>query len=489
MTDKQEAAAAPTVAPQRHDREAGHLKVGTMGVLGAAVMAIALITPLTTFSSNMAESLILGAGGATIVVTVLLVGLLLLFTAGYVVLGRHVVDSGAYAAYAAHGLGRRAGGAISILAALGYNFATVAFVGISGYFFDRTLTAVGLDLPWWCYSVVVLLVTSAFGVIGLGVASRVNTAICVLQFLMLAIFFGAVVVAVPDQFDADVFSLDEVTPGAFGLSVVFVLLALAGFESSAAYGEEVRDPARTIPRATYLTLLLLGGVFAAGTWVIVAGSNGDPDAIAQGDPGALVPALYGLYLGEWTTVATNLIIAITIIGACIAFQNLASRYMFSAARAGLLPARLDRTHPRFGTPHVAVLAQAVITIALLLPFILTGANPMTDLLPAIAGYNALSMMVKMSACSLSVVVASLRGTVSGTVYSTRVAPILSLIGFATVSTLIVSHYGDITGTDAAWVNAMPALIVASALVGGLMQWHVDRTEAKLPVEREELKAS
>lgn len=459
---------------------AGSLKKGTIGAFGAAVMAIALITPLTTLSSNMAESLILGVGPATVVVTLLVTLLLGLFAAGYSALGRVVVDSGAYAAYAAYGLGKKVGSAVGVAAVLGYNLATVAFIGIGGYFLDNTLTPHGVDLPWWIYSLAILALVAVLGVLGVDVASRLNTIICGLQFAMLAIFFVAVLVKTPTSFKLDVFEFSGVSGGAFGLSVVFVLLALAGFESSSAYGEEVRDPHRTIPRATYATLLLLSATFIVGTWVVVAASNGDPRTIANGDPGDLVPTLFGSYLGEWTSTATNFIIAVTIIGAALAFHNLSTRYMYASSRSGILFAALSRTHPRYKTPHIAVIAQVLITLAFLLPFVVIGANPMTDLLPAIAGYNALNMITKMTATSASTVVATKKGRLTGSKYSTMYAPILAILGFVAAGILIALHYKDITGTDALWVNAMPFMIVACALFGAYKQWQIDRDLPLVP---------
>ncbi|MFD6065338.1 APC family permease [Rhodococcus wratislaviensis] len=453
---------------------AGSLKKGTIGVFGAAVMAIALITPLTTLSSNMAESLILGVGPATVVVTLLVTLLLTFFAAGYSALGRVVVDSGAYAAYAAYGLGHKVGSAVGVAAVLGYNLATVAFIGIGGYFLDNTIKPHGLDLPWWIYSLAILAVVAVLGVLGVNIASRFNTIICGLQFVMLAIFFLAVLFKSPSNFKLDVFSFSGVSGGAFGLSVVFVLLALAGFESSSAYGEEVRDPHRTIPRATYVTLLLLSGIFVVGTWVVVAASHGDPRAVAGGDPGDLVPALFGSYLGEWTSTATNFIIAVTIIGAALAFHNLSTRYMYSSSRSGILFSALSRTHPRYKTPHVAVMAQVLITLVFLLPFVLTGASPMTDLLPAIAGYNALNMITKMGTTSASTIVATSKGKLTGSKYSTIYAPLLAIVGFIATGVLIVLHYKEITGTEALWVNAMPLMIVTCALFGALKQWQIDR---------------
>ncbi|GAA5110563.1 APC family permease [Haloechinothrix salitolerans] len=432
-------------------------------------MAIAAISPLTTLGSNLAMSLVLGVGPATVFVIVIIMAVLLFFTAGYVVLGRYVVDSGAYSAYVAHGLGATAGSGIAVIATIGYNLAVVAFAGISGYFLDNAFEPLGLDLHWWIYSLLVLLLIGTLGYLGVGMASRVTSLICGLQVILLGAFVVAVLVNNPTGFRLDVFSPAGLTGGAFGLSIVFVLLSLASFETAAAYGEEMRDPHRAVPRATYLTLFLLSAVFIAGTWAVVAAADGDPGAVAQSDPGALIPTLFGAYLGEWAGTVLNMVIAVSIIGAAIAFHNLATRYMFSSARAGLLHAGLGRTHPRRKTPHIAVITQLLFTVAFLAPFVATGADPMLGLLPAIAGYNSLSMIVKMATCSISVVAASLRGRVTGSLYATRIAPALATLGLLTAGALIIVYYAEVTESDSAWINAMPLILIACAVYGGLRQ--------------------
>lgn len=475
MTSSQAPRAA--IEPEAGTPRAGTLKKGAIGVVGAAVMAIAAISPLTTVSSNLSMSVVLGVGPSTVLVIVLTVLVFLFFTAGYVVLGRYVVDSGAYSAYVAHGLGDRAGSAIAVIATVGYNFAVVAFSGVAGYFLDSAFEPLGLNLPWWLWALSVVALTGVLGYLGAGLASKITSFICGTQFLLLGAFMVAVLVRNPSGFQLNVFAPSGLTGGAFGLSIVFVLLSLASFETTAAYGEETRDPHRTVPRATYLALFLLAAVFLAGTWAVVAAMNGAPE-VAKAGPGELVPALFGAYLGDWTSTPLKFVIAISIIGAAIAFHNLSTRYMFSAARAGLFWAPLGRTNSRRQTPHVAVACQLLITIGFLAPFVVAGADPMVGLLPAIAGYNSLSMIIKMGTSSVSVVAASLRGRVTGSLYATRIAPTLAVLGFLTAGALIVLHYPEVTESDATWVNFMPLLLIVCATYGALRRRHLDRRSSR-----------
>ncbi|MFF7092430.1 hypothetical protein ACFY9A_08525 [Streptomyces rubradiris] len=129
--------------------------------------------------------------------------------------------------------------------------------------------------------------------------------ICGTYFLLPGAFVVAVLLRSPSGFRLDVFAPSGLTGAAFGLSIVF---ALASSETTDAYGEETRDPHRTVPRATYLALFLLTGLFIAGTWAVVAGMNGAPQAIAQAGPGERVPELFGFHLGSWTSTPLKFVI-------------------------------------------------------------------------------------------------------------------------------------------------------------------------------------
>lgn len=469
----------PSSVYQPHVKEAGQLKRRSLGVVGAAVMAIALITPLTTFSTNLATSLVLGIGSGTILVTLLVIGLLVLFTAGYLVMNRHVLEPAAYAAYTGFGLGKRLGSGMLVMAFVGYTFATAAFVGLGGYFLAKAVAPLGLGGPWWLYSCVYVLIMAITGIRGIDVAARFNTVICGLQFVMLAALFVAVIVKTPGQFTLDVFSPSQLQGPGLGLSIVFVLLSLAGFESSATYGEEARNPHRTIARATYLTLGLLGALFVLGTWVVIAASTSDTVRMSGGDPGDLMTNIYTEYLGSWTSTAVSVLVAVTILGAAIAFHNLATRYLFSGGRSGFWPQALSHTHRTKHTPHVAVAVQLVVTTLLLLPFVISGRSPLKDLLPAIGGYNALNMILKMSLVSISVIAAKKAGKLTGSTYATYLAPVMATLGLAAAGYLILSNYGDVTGTDATWVNLMPVVIVASLAYGWIRQGQVDKLDPQL----------
>jgi amino acid transporter len=144
-----------------------------------------------------------------------------------------------------------------------------------------------------------------------------------------------------------------------------ICFAFSGFEVTAMVGEEVQHPARTIP----LGILIAG---AAATVIYVAGSVSVLVAIPStsllersgiAEAIDLVGGRIGLAgLGGFTAA----LLAIGAIAQTNSWVAASGRVPFAAARDGSLPAFFGRLHPRYQTPHVALLLQGAIASAILL---------------------------------------------------------------------------------------------------------------------------
>lgn len=463
--------------PAITEEKPGRLRRGSIGVAGMVFMVVAATAPLTAMASNLSLSLGFGAGEGTLGWIVLIGLLLVVFTSGYVALARTVVSAGAYHAYISHGLGPATGSAAAFVAAIAYNLATAGMIVAAGFFTDLTLaTYAGIDLHWSLYSAVVLVLVGLSGHFGVGVASRLTTVVSLAQFVLLAVLAVAVLVQRPEGFSPEGFTPTATFSGGFALTAVFVLLSFAGYEAAAVYGEECNAPGRKITQATYLALGLLVLVFLISTWTIIA-SYADVAATAGADPGSVLGGAADRYLGSFTGAVISGIVAFSFAAAAVAFHSLSTRYAFALGRAGLLPAALGRTHPVRSTPYVAVIGQIVVDLAIIVPFAIGGADPLSALFPAVSGVTSLALIALMATCSVSAVVASVRGTLNGGgTFATRVCPTVAALGLVTVGALIVANYPQVTGSDSPAVIAMPGVLVVGALAGA---WAARRGSADL----------
>ncbi|MEV4376215.1 APC family permease [Streptosporangium sp. NPDC049644] len=148
-----------------------------------------------------------------------------------------------------------------------------------------------------------------------------------------------------------------------------LFFAFAGYARIATLGEEVRDPARTIPRAISISLgvTLVVYVCVAVTALAVLG----PRRLAESSaPLAEVVAAAGLpALGPVVRAGA----AVAALGSLLALILGVSRTTMAMARDRYLPPALAAVHPRFKVPHRAELAVGVIVVVLVLTTDLRGA--------------------------------------------------------------------------------------------------------------------
>lgn len=152
--------------------------------------------------------------------------------------------------------------------------------------------------------------------------------------------------------------------GVYGIlqSAGLLFFAFAGYARIATMGEEVRDPARTIPRAIPIALGLTTGVYAvvgvaalmaAGPERLAASAAPLTEAVQAAGAGGLAPVVR---IGG----------ALASLGALLALIAGIGRTTLAMARNRDLPGWLAAVHPRFKVPHHAEVALAVIVSILVL---------------------------------------------------------------------------------------------------------------------------
>src|SRR5688500_2118756 len=148
------------------------------------------------------------------------------------------------------------------------------------------------------------------------------------------------------------------TPAAADLGAASLLLffAFAGAETALTACGEVRNCARTVPRAIFLAI---GGLLLLylGLQVVAQGVLGG--ALAE-ERGAPLAAAAGVVFGPAGRLLIIACATVAIFGSVAGDLLAMPRALFAAARDGFLPAALARVHPRFRTPHVAIAGYAAV---------------------------------------------------------------------------------------------------------------------------------
>ncbi|MEV7029427.1 amino acid permease [Streptomyces sp. NPDC093272] len=139
-----------------------------------------------------------------------------------------------------------------------------------------------------------------------------------------------------------------------------LFFAFAGYARIATLGEEVRDPARTIPRAIPVALGIALVVYACVAVAVLSVLGADALGRSGAPPADAVRAAGVLGLVPVVRVGA----AVAALGSLLALILGVSRTTLAMARDGRLPPALAAVHPRFAVPHRAELAVgAVVSVA------------------------------------------------------------------------------------------------------------------------------
>ncbi|OBH58219.1 APC family permease [Mycobacterium sp. E2479] len=227
---------------------------------------------------------------------------------------------------------------------------------------------------------------------------------------VLAVLAGVCVAAFSSPAaDADRLRLSGATIGGVIQAAGLLFFAFAGYARIATLGEEVRDPARTIPRAIPLALAVTLAVYAL---VAVAALTAlGPDRLAQ-TAAPLVETARAAGTG-WLAPLIQVGAATAAVGSLLALILGVSRTTLAMARDHHLPHALAAVHPRFRVPHRAELLVGVVVASL---------AAATDLRDAI-GFSSFAVLIYYAVANAS---AFTLGPEEGRPH--RAIPVIGLLG-------------------------------------------------------------
>jgi len=143
--------------------------------------------------------------------------------------------------------------------------------------------------------------------------------------------------------------------GDFALALVAGLFAFGGWHMVTYNAEETHDPRRTVPRALLVGTLVVTACYvvlnAVYLWLLPMDVVATSDRVAADAADAV--------FGRGGGAAMSALVAFSTFGAVSGIVLAGPRVYFAMARDGLLPAWVGAVHPRFHTPHRAIVLQAV----------------------------------------------------------------------------------------------------------------------------------
>ena len=174
--------------------------------------------------------------------------------------------------------------------------------------------------------------------------------------VVLAVLAGVITtVALAGRADHAVLELAGGGPAGVLQAAGLLFFAFAGYARIATLGEEVRDPAHTIPRAIRLALGITLAVYTVVAVALIA-------ALGDGLPGSAAPLADAVRAAGagWSEPVVRAGAAIAALGSLLSLILGVSRTGLAMARDGHLPAALAAVHPRYRVPHRAEIAVGAV---------------------------------------------------------------------------------------------------------------------------------
>lgn len=450
----------PTAAPT-----GGGGLTGKMGVAQLVLTVLAFSSPLTSLAGYFSLA-IMSTGETAPVAFAVVTVVLLVFSVGYVAMTVRMPRPGAFYAFISEGLGRHMGLAAALLATLSY-----AVIGMGVYCFvgatisDLITSFGGPPIPWWLGTLLVWAIIAILGYLNVDVSAKLLMYVMLVEVAIVMIFN----VAILGRGGESGLSLAPLDVVAFGngeiwVGLLFAMLVFVGFEATALYRDEVKDPDRTIPRATYSAVLFIGVLYTVTVWLMVLAFGSNAQQVATDDTAGMFAQAADRYIGAWfSNVAVTLVIT-AVLAAILSIHNASTRYLFNLGADGALPGALGRAHPRHRSPYRASMAISALGFVGVAVFTVAGRDP-SVVYGQLAGLGNAGIFTLMALVSIAVVVWFQRNGKQGAgVWATLVAPLISAIAMVALVGFALANF-DLVAGDAAGNQILLVLLGASFVAG------------------------
>jgi amino acid transporter len=483
-------------APVPRAESANALKVGAVGLFGVLFMALANAAPITAMTGNVPLAIGYGNGNGAPAGYLVATIVLTLFTIGFVSMARYITTAGAFYGFISHGLGQIWGMASGALAAMAYIVFEGSLIGIFAYFTNNALnTWFDWNVNWLLIAVIGIIAIAFLGYYDINIAAVILGFFLICEVILLGLLAFSVLFkgGGPDGMDfsalnpanafkglpAGVYDGAEIAAGSAAIGLFFAFWSWVGYETTAVYGEESRNPKRIVPRATLIAVVGLGLFYTFVSWMVIAGNGVDQAiAISAGtDTISLFTGLAEQNLGGQWVVDIYLFLIVSGSFACaLAFHNAASRYIYAIGRE--LPATrntLGATHGKHHSPHIASAVQSVITLLFTVGFYFLTVGGSDPLIGAylyeyalLAVLGTFAILIVQTICSVAVVwYFHVKKAKPGNILSTGIIPVLGALGMAYVCYLLISNINFAGGVASVspFFKAIPYIVVAVFLIG------------------------
>lgn len=202
---------------------------------------------------------------------------------------------------------------------------------------------------------------AVLNIVGLGVGKWLTNVGGLAIWVPLTLLFAFAGYSWLHQGPATPLTFGALVPGTSLKDVIMlssVAFAFAGIEAASTMGDEIADPRRSVPRAIVYATVLVAGFYIFGTLAVLMALPTEQVSGLQGVMQAIQVMATGAG-AAWLVPFLALCVTLNALGAVGGWFAATARLPFVAGLDAFLPAAFAKVHPRWHTPHVAIIVQAI----------------------------------------------------------------------------------------------------------------------------------
>jgi amino acid transporter len=344
------------IAPERLQR-------GVLKLTDIAAATMANIGPAMSFYFSFA--LIASAAGVASPLTIIMAGIAIALLGNTLAeFSRSIPSTGSFITFIGKTFGPVMAIATTIVICVGYIIAMASVITISGGWTQIVLqTELHINIPWQPLTLFFSVIVFFLMVRGVGLSTKWAGYFFLLEMAVLILVSVITIATHASSLSLAPFNPTQISGGVTGLGLGFpvAVYMFVGWENSAALAEETDNPRLNVPKAIFISILLMVLSYLLFSYATVVSFNYNVKELAAAQVPFITAAqkVSGVlallaYIGGFTSTISVL----------IAGSNSQARLIFNAAREGLLPAWLAKLHSKRRTPWVSFLAFFAIGLAI-----------------------------------------------------------------------------------------------------------------------------
>ncbi|MGP9759558.1 APC family permease [Corynebacterium sp. AOP12-C2-36] len=459
----------PTPVTTTTTQDAPTLRKGSLTTTSIVFMVIAAAAPLTVIGGALPIGMAAGNGAGYPTMYAVGAVILVLFSVGLTTMSKYISEPGAFYSYVETAFGRRLGMGTAYLALLTYTAIQFAVYGFLGQQLTLLVAPVA-DVPWWVFSLATAAVVGYLGYRSIELSSRALGVLLVAE-IAIVVLLDVVIVGRggAEGLNADPFLPENVFSGAMGVGLMMAMAGFIGFESTTVFRSEARDSDRTVPRATYISVAVIGIFYTVSGWAVVQawGTDNVVDA-AVSNPDEMIATTAVNYLGAWSGPVVHVLLLTSLFACVLSFHNVLTRYQHAISHKRGLPRRLRAVHLTYRSPHMSSIVQTATVAVLTVVCALLGMDPVVEIFTWFSGLATLTIIILMLLVSVAVIVYfRSRPTLPVGTWKRTVAPVLAFLGLAAALYFIGANLTMLVGGSSAVAVGL-ALAAPAAFITGVV---------------------